>query len=57
MTVNITHLYKSEEETVLYLLTDIQRNEMTIHNEKSLVVYLNNGYDKINSFIRKDNIP
>jgi hypothetical protein len=40
MTVNITHLYKSEEETVLYLLTDIQKNEMTIHNEKSLVNYL-----------------
>ena len=47
MTVNITHLYKSEEETVLYLLTDMEDDEMTIHNEKSLVVYLNNNYDKI----------
>ena len=28
MTVNITHLYKSEEETVLYLLTDMEDDEM-----------------------------
>jgi|TARA_B100000085_G_C18220307_1_gene381507 hypothetical protein len=47
MTVNITHLYKSEEETVLYLLTDMEDNKMTIHNEKSLVVYLNKEWENL----------